>query len=149
MPRHKKEQIAAIFFLKEKHFQVQIQPVQQQCGIMIVVVFTVAFATSLYARDDPTQISYKQHFLRNHLISCLEKGIITTFPRTTRPNKSFKPRAVVECNVYCSCRLPEGRNTIQCDGCSEWYHADCMNAPSSVWTKTTSNSTWHCCDCNK
>mmetsp|Transcript_14848 Transcript_14848/g.25272 ORF Transcript_14848/g.25272 Transcript_14848/m.25272 type:complete len:96 (-) Transcript_14848:199-486(-) len=28
--------------------------------------------------------------------------------------------------VYCICRKADEMNMIQCDGCSEWFHFECM-----------------------
>ena len=147
IPRRTKEQLAAILFWKKNHFRLQFQAVQEQRGGSDCGLFAVAFATSLCVGDDPTLITYKQQLLRKHLCECLEKRMMTTFPKTARPRKPSQPRAVVQCSVYCSCRLPECGRMIQCDGCTEWYHEECINAPSSVWMNT--NSTWYCCACSK
>ena len=114
---------------------------------VIVVFFAVAFATSPCVGDDPTLISYKQHLLRNHLHECIEKRMMTAFPKTSRQRKPSQPWAVMQCSVYFSCRLPECGRMIQCDGCTYWYHEECINAPASAWMD--SNCPWYCCTCSK
>jgi hypothetical protein len=34
---------------------------------------------------------------------------------------------------------------IACNGCGEWYHEECIDIPSSVWSVwTDSSSKWIC-----
>ena len=81
-------------------------------------------------------ITYHKHFLRSHLIECLEKQAITpfTFKKISRFRNSE------QFNVYCYCCQPENDDgMIKCDGCHEWYHEACIAIPKEVWTNKKMN----------
>ena len=39
--------------------------------------------------------------------------------------------------VYCLCRKPESGYMLQCEVCSEWYHAQCLHIPKSKLNQDT------------
>ena len=75
-----KAQIAALLFTDQPEITVRFQPVQLQHGTNDCGVFSLAFATSLCGGQTPTQITYIQHQLRDHLCHCLENKTISPFP---------------------------------------------------------------------
>ena len=55
------------------------------CGL-----FAIAFAYELADGNDPSDVSFDQGKMRQHLVQCLEKGRLEAFPRqlnTARFNK--------------------------------------------------------------
>jgi len=50
--------------------------------------------------------------------------------------------------VYCSCRMPDVGEMIECSGCGEWYHMpSCATADQDALNDT--NIHWYCHCCNK
>ena len=86
-PTRLKENIASIVHTSNPQMILSYQEVQEQRGGNNCGLFSLAFAISLCSGEDPTKITYIQHQLRNHLISCLEMQKMTPFPRQVRPRK--------------------------------------------------------------
>ena len=101
------------------------------CGL-----FAIANTMALCYGQTPEYLNYDIKSMRQHLAGCLEDKIFQHFPaRNRRVTQQTKKTEKV--NVYCSCRLPEGARggkMIACDGCREWYHEECVDIPSNVWT---------------
>ena len=121
-------QIAAYSFCPENELIIHVMPVQQQKNGVDCGLFSIAFATSLAFREDPSNSTYDSAALRPHLIKCLTSGRISPFPK-------IEGKRVVRCKpsthtveIFCSCRTPwtAQRNSsydmAQCCMCSEWYH---------------------------
>ena len=83
-----RKQIASILATNEKKITVCFPTVQTQCGGSDCGLFALAFATSLCSSENPSTVSYIQHSLRSHLLSCLQNRAITLFPRRNR-NKLY------------------------------------------------------------
>ena len=58
-----------------RHPKVQFQIGDADCGL-----FAIAFATALCSRVDPSQLSFDQFKMRQHLVDCFNNGKITPFP---------------------------------------------------------------------
>ena len=109
------------------------------CGL-----FAIASATELVFGVDPAICSWDCTRMRPHLLSCLEKGIMSRFPSIrkrvslgTRIRKPTKPSME---KIYCICRMPneKGRSMIECEGCLKWFHHDCMSLdPGNTITRMT------------
>ena len=61
-----------------------IQPVflktrRRQCGGSECGLYAIAFATALACGNNPTNYIFDQKEMRQHFISCLEKGTISMF----------------------------------------------------------------------
>ena len=54
--------------------------VQKQCGGDDCGLFAIANAVQLAKKQNPTEVNFYQYVMRAHLISCFEKGKMTTFP---------------------------------------------------------------------
>ena len=61
--------------------EVSMKKVQEQDGIKDCGVFAIAFITSIVHGEDPCDVFYKQENMREHLLDCYEKLIITPFPK--------------------------------------------------------------------
>ena len=121
---------------------VQMQNGGDDCGL-----FAIAFAFSLCAGDEPTELNYTQHKLHDHLVSCLENISITRFPTTRRRKHKHKNTISFKIPVYCICRQPDSGKMVECGQCKEWYHDDCIAVPKDVWKKRLYS--WICDKCHK
>ena len=144
-------QIAAYSFCPENELIIHVMPVQQQKNGVDCGLFSIAFATSLAFREDPSNSTYDSAALRPHLIKCLTSGRISPFPK-------IEGKRVVRCKpsthtveIFCSCRTPwtAQRNSsydmAQCCMCSEWYHKRCEKIPLAVFCEK--QKTWFCRGC--
>jgi hypothetical protein len=119
--------------------------VQMQYGGADCGLFAIAFATALALGHAPEGFHFKQDLMRQHLRECLERGVITMFPydKTRRANKKMKN--IQKMMVYCTCRLPEFGEMIECSCCTEWFHVDlCVTVPSRAKAR---NIKWKCPSC--
>ena len=93
------------------------------------------------------QLLYR-FWLRQHFISCLEKGTISMFPimnERRRQKKNFLKKKE-KIKIYCVCRMPELPTTklIECSLCKAWFHFTCMNMDEN---SSVCNTIWHCTNC--
>ena len=65
--------------------------------------------------------------MRSHLVSCLEKGQMSSFPSIHRNVSTCSVVAQETIQISCSCRMPRVGRMIQCCCCKEWYHKKCEN----------------------
>ena len=49
--------------------------------------------------------------------------------------------------VYCSCRMPEVGDMIECSNCEEWFHVPSCSSPTQAALNDTT-SLWFCNKCN-
>ena len=144
IPRQTQWQIAAIMCIKKSEVVVHHQEVQLQRGSADCGLFAAVFATTLCAGEDPTKITYVQHELRSHLVSCLERHQMSPFPRRLRPRKKCNPISEEDIiPVFCVCRLPKSGKMIACDTCQELmlFHDNYVEGPKKRRQK------WQCCHC--
>ena len=69
------------------------------------------------AYKDPVNIIYSQANLRIHLQQCFEKGFLEKFPVSKKRQLNKRISKEINCDIYCTCRLPEpedGSDMIQC-----------------------------------
>ena len=96
---------------------------EYSCGL-----YAVAFAVALVFGKDPCNLVFQQNAMRQHLIACLERGLITEFPL-----QSFRAvRKVVldkiQHEVLCVCRSVYQKRRdkmIECQLCFVWFHPSC------------------------
>ena len=93
--------------------------------------FAIAFATSICHSIDPSTVAFSERSLRRHIHECLQSGKMTPFPHTRR----HVPRGnevQISISIYCTCYLHRpGKEMIQCDGCENWFHVDCVCEPKN------------------
>ena len=144
IPGRTKMQIAAILCTEEQNITVHFPVVQSQKGGSDCGLFALAFAATLCVGENPAQVNYIQHKLRNHLFDCLENRTIRNFPQLQRKKKAhLLGHSIIP--VFCSCRQPASGTMICCSTCHEWYHKDCVSAPAAAWKKTS--YLWSCPMC--
>ena len=80
------DQICALLDTNQKVIHVQFVDVDKQENTYDCGLYAIAFATSLCHGYDVSHIKYNSQEMRQHLLHCLEAGIITQFPSTHRTN---------------------------------------------------------------
>ena len=101
--------------------------VHRQKGPNDCGVFAVVYAASLCLNEEPSNLSFNQSALRQHLIQCLEAGEFSSFPvLDLKRRHGFKVNSRQAVKVYCTCRLPKLSEIpmICCSTCHEWYHGE-------------------------
>ena len=127
--------------------ELQKLSVQQQHGTQDCGLFAIAFALmEVCLGSNVETVSFKQSKMRSHLIDCLNKGLMSPFPKK-HPNKECLPRPtsmVHTVKVYCYCKMPEQYDVkmISCDSYNRWYHYSCVNLQLSQ-----SPRYWECPSC--
>lgn len=110
------------------------QPNSYDCG-----VYAIAFAKTLASSQDPTQKSY--HDIRQHLHQALLNNNLEEFPSTQTERKPVYKK--IRRDLYCDCRgIDDGSSMIQCDGCENWFHNNCV-----LGQKKVPRGQWFCKKC--
>jgi len=108
--------------IKIKLINVATQKGSTDCGL-----YAIAMMTSIANKEEPSNVVYDQTALRIHLTESFEKGFINLFPTVKKRRVNNRITMEESCSVYCYCRLPDdGSEMIQCDGCDEWFHKECV-----------------------
>ena len=141
-------QIAALLRTTNKEITVNIMEMQLQAGTCDCGLFAIATAMCLLTGNHPGGFLFKQADMRKHLYECLKNGRMMPFPLLKRRRASLKVKYTEALPVYCSCRLPElpGEDMVQCSGCNEWYHVDCLGQKVPKVCLEESQVDWYC-DC--
>ena len=145
---HVQQQIATITRTKSSEINVHFVDVQRQSGGGDCGLFAIAFATSICFGTHPETKFYCQAKMRQHLMKCIEEGVMTEFPvqRTRRCTAKIKNKQVIK--VYCVCRMPRMalEAMIACNQCKEWFHGDiCIQVCNKAWERSTK---WLCDKCS-
>ena len=61
--------------------QYQLSPCHRQVGTTDCGVFAIVHSIDVLFGNNPSEIVHEQSKLRQHLVDCFEKGILTTFPK--------------------------------------------------------------------
>ena len=61
--------------------QYQLSPCHKQVGATDCGVFAIVHSIDVLFGNNPSEIVHEQSKLRQHLVDCFEKGILTTFPK--------------------------------------------------------------------
>lgn len=72
--------------VKDRKLAVELPPRQIQRGGLDSGLFAIAFAYDLASGNDPSQVTYDQSRMREHLVKCLENGLFEPFPRQRKSN---------------------------------------------------------------
>jgi hypothetical protein len=109
---------------------IEIASFQKQKGSTDCGLFAIASAYELASGNIHFNYegSFDQSAMRKHLVDCLEKEEIWSFPRarkTTAVVNNNEKLLIIQ--THCACQLPEYGDMVQCDLCNMWYHLTCTN----------------------
>ena len=99
----------------EPYIEFSIASVQQQDGGNDCGVFAVAFITDVVYGNDPRDVTYHQPELRTHLLKCLKRRFLTTFPRGNQ-NTQRRRCKEVKFRFYSY----TGQRFVECSKCKDW-----------------------------
>ena len=145
-----KNGVSALLFTNKKRISLKFANVQMQSGGADCGVFASAYATALCLGLRPERFSFNQELMRSHLLECLEKQKMSSFPvqRERRRSAKFPVKSEHCFPIFCSCRLPALPNVsmIQCRKCKEWYHIGaCVSVPAEILV--IKKAQWKCSCC--
>ena len=144
-------QIASLYMCDERYLFIEQLPVQQQIGKVDCGLFALAFAVESCQGSDLSRVTFDQNEMRKHLLLCLERGCLKSFPKKhqSRCDKHAIPLDH-SYKFYPCCQMPEfyGEFMVECDGCGEWIHCDCAGVDVSQ-LGMTQHSQWLCHSCSK
>ena len=129
-------------FVKVKLPRVQQQPNSYDCGVF-------ALASLVDSCFNPATFNvrictcYLVSEMRSHLLNCLEKRLMSPFPReqsrcrgTNLHVATVNPKSL-KIAVWCHCTLPEFvDDMVCCEGrkCKQWFHKKCIGLNKSLDT---------------
>ena len=145
--RRNKEEIAALLNTGEDTITIQYMNVQHQYGGSDCGLFALAFATTLSTGMDPTACTFNQELMREHFLSCINKGQLDHFPLKHTRRPILQPVKLESFDIHCHCRMPENPRDrmILCNGsCKQWYHDTCEHVEDNIWN---SRLRWYCTNC--
>jgi len=134
--------IARYMHSEGRNIVVAVRDVKRQTNSYDCGVFALAFAYSLAAGQDPSQLTYINP--RAHVEECLVSGTVSPFPsRVTHRSRDVIHSLNEE--VYCFCRgIDNNTQMVMCDSCEQWFHKACVSV-----TKTELQGKWQCKECVK
>ena len=109
---------------------VEMASIQKQKGSTDCGLFAIASAYELASGNIHFnyEVSFDQSTMRNHLVDCLEKEEISSFPRARKTAAVYnneEKQFIIQ--THCACQLPEYGEMVRCDLCDMWYHLPCTN----------------------
>ena len=116
----------------DQDLEVIINDTQKQTNGVDCGVFAIAHLTEFCIKGtlNPT-VTFDTKSMRKHLQSCLESGILSSFPTLPRrPNRNryTAKHKSVSIKVHCKCRLPECLgDMIKCNACKISFHKHCVD----------------------
>ena len=142
-----KDQIAAICFCEDSSIKLTYPKIQIQSGGNDCGFFALAFSFAICSGQNPSRLNFTQCRFRKHLLSCLERGIMESFPTSHRERREGQAvHSTIP--VFCHCRLPDdGGLMVSCSNCEEWFHKECETVPEIVWLKKNKKHIWFCKNC--
>ena len=121
---------------------IHVPHVQQQQGTRDCGLFAIAFALHSALGQDVLSLEFDQSAMRNHLIKCFSKKLLTPFPTLDKLNTRGYHFPYRQIELYCDCLMPESYgDMVACDKCEKWYHQQCV-----VYTPDI--KIWMCSSCN-
>ncbi|KAL2098312.1 hypothetical protein ACEWY4_007519 [Coilia grayii] len=121
-------QVTSLFCFAGNTVRLQWPDVQQQKGASDCGLFAIANSLTLCRGEDPRNVQYHQGYMRAHLCSSLQAGVLTPFPSMVR-SASAVPLHIREVEVHCYCRrsMRAGKeDVVTCGRCGKVFHQDCI-----------------------
>ena len=134
------EQIVCIYkpAVQNDCLMLKVVPVQRQTGGVDCGLYSTAFAYHAAIGHDLGKIAFDQGRMRQHLLHCLEKQLLSPFPLSPLPPAQVKrsPKKQLVVNLYCICEMLESYNSkmVQCDMCQKWFHFKCIGLKNTATT---------------
>ena len=132
-------QIASIVNTSQPKISIEFVDVQKQCGSSDCGVYAIAYATALSLAQDPGTLVCSQSEVRRHLFKMLKEKKLTVLKKKW----SVRVTEGYPILVYCSCRMLEVGDMIECSNCEEWFHVPSCSSPTQVALSDTT-SLWFC-----
>ena len=127
-------QLSQIYGTNKKRLLVKLPEVQKQSNSVDCGLFALAFAVEfcLSGFNGGTHVTFNQRYMREHLVSCLEKGEFRNFPHSLLEHKGkIKSKSIViESNCECG-QADTVENMVGCEWsrgvkkCNVWKHMSC------------------------
>lgn len=141
---HNKLMLALLLNTTFPNMVIEWPRMQKQEGTSDCGLFATAVAVSLCSGHNPSNQSYDQSVMREHLAMCFMCEELAVFP-LSQSNCEVIGRLVEAEELFCHCRMPytKGQFMIECSRCLGWFHRSCDNVPRAV----RSNNIFHCMNC--
>jgi hypothetical protein len=138
--------------MEGKSLKLNVVNVARQIGVKDCGLFAVAYAESLVRGQDPINVFYNQNVMRAHLLNCFLSGKISAFP--TLSFRTTRKRVIrsLDVDLFCICRASNATDKpmIQCDGCYEWFHPECVGIHDATFESLLDpNKPYTCEVCHK
>jgi len=131
---------------KASSLKVTRPPCKQQTNSYDCGLFAIAFAVEYCLHRSCDFVDFNPSAMRGHLLSCLDAGSFTGFPRLNviRPKKIKEQPITDTVDISCTCRLPSNFDVemVVCDKCGEWFHVSCVGVDHENMPEE-----WFCCHC--
>ena len=131
---------------KRRMLKIRQNPVQQQVAHVDCGLFAIAYAIELCQGRRPQAAIFVQSKMRDHLLQCLSKRRLRSFPMKTDDQNQIRGLRGYVCSyqLYCYCNMPEDYDTgmAQCTKCHEWIHSSCAGNPEQGF-----KGAWKCSQC--
>ena len=127
LPLDLQQQVAA-YCKSADDIEIDVGRVHQQSNGKDCGVFAITFATHLAHGMNPEQVVFDDLKMREHLIQCFEKNVMTPFPTVYGKRGKFCSVEHLTLKIYCICLgifHPEDP-MVCCSKCDEWFHAKCV-----------------------
>ncbi len=140
-------QACSILKSKKQNVTVDVVGVQTQVGGADCGLFAISMAFDICSGVDPFSQEVIQERMRDHLVSCLERGDMSSFPKVPRKSMDRRTRIInsVSVEIFCVCRGVEEGKMVMCDVCEEWFHSHCVSIPPKVFRNYSPS--WTCPTC--
>ena len=155
-PKDTVKAIAKITGCSRKILKINVKSCQQQKNGVDCGVFSIANAVEILHGGNPELITYDVGKLRDHLLTSVQLGEFTPFPKSSK--RAPRNRSENFCyNVYCSCRdvffdddcdEDSGLFMAMCCVCQEWFHRRCEKINVKVFRSEQAHHRWKCSDCD-
>jgi hypothetical protein len=138
-------QLSQIYSHGKKRLLVKIPEIHKQTNSIDCGLYAIANAVEycLTGYTGGLHIKFDQKYMRDHLISCLEKNQFRPFPKCYMSKKSKVESINFIIETNCDCGETDGmQNMVGCEWtkgfktCNTWKHKSCASPDST--------NTWYC-----
>ena len=103
---HVQRQICSIMYCSMDTIKATVLPLQQQTNGIDCVLYALAFIVYLLENNKyPTEVSFDQNQMRNHLLKSFESNQISGFPISSSKKVKRNKKKEMSMELFCSCRM--------------------------------------------